>query len=108
MGALAMALVSAPAELALAQAAWDMFYDSALAECDDPNPDLRHDRALDRTIRALGRRPRAPLTSEEREALFVQKEVRNLIASASRVRNFGQRDSKEGKWSESSCHILRA
>ena len=79
------------AELSLAQAAWDQFLEDELAGIDEPNPDLRRDLALDRTIRALGQRPRGPLTPEEHKALSVRQEVEQLIAASSRLRNHGQK-----------------
>jgi len=76
--------------LALAQAAWEQFFEDALAELDEPNKNLCHDLALDKTLRALGPRPRGPLTEEEREDLSVQHEVEQLIADASRRPNYGK------------------
>ena len=79
------------AKLTLAQAAWDQFLEDALSAIDEPNPDLRHDLALDKTIRALGRRPRGPLTPEEREELTVRHEVEQIITESSRIHNYGTR-----------------
>ena len=72
--------------LALAQAAWDQFFTDALTKVDDPNPELRRDLALDKTIRALGQRPREPLSPLEREDLQVRAEVDTIIDTASRPR----------------------
>lgn len=78
------------AKLTQKQAAWDRFFAQALTQFTDPNPNLRHDRALDRTIRALGQRPAAPLTNAELEDLTVQHEVEHLIASSSHRHNYGR------------------
>ena len=82
-------------ELALAQAGWDRFLQDTLAKIDELNPDLRMDLALDKTIRALGRRPQRPLTWEERQALILKQDVEQLLVQASRPRNYGQKQKKE-------------
>ena len=83
----AMTLCRPPATgLVLAQAAWDQFFEDALGKFDHPNPNLCCDLALDKTIRALGHRPRAPLTLEERADIEIRADVDALIASASRPR----------------------
>ena len=82
--------------LTLAQAAWDQFFEDVLATFDDPNPNLCCDLALDKTIRALGHRPRAPLTPEERADIEVRAEVEQLIASASQVRGMCRREFYDG------------
>lgn len=76
--------------LALAQSAWEQFFEDALAEFDEPNKNLCHDLALDKTLRALGPRPRGPLMEKEREDLAVQHEVEQLIADSSRRPNYGK------------------
>jgi len=78
------------ADLALRQAAWDLFFEDELAKTSNPNPELRRDIALDRTLRALGRRPRNPLTQQEREDLMVQLEVEQIIAESSARHNYGR------------------
>jgi hypothetical protein len=81
---MALALVIASrTELALAQAAWDQFFDDVLARLKHPNPSHCHDVALDRTIRALGRRPRAPMTPQERSDLLLRTEVESLLTGES-------------------------
>jgi len=83
----AMTLCKPPATgLVLAQAVWDQFFEDALAKFDHPNPNLCCDRALDKTIRALGHRPRGSLTPEERADIEIRSQVEELIASASRPR----------------------
>jgi len=82
--------------LVLAQAAWDQFFEDALSKFDHPNPNLCCDLALDKTIRALGHRPRAPLTPEERADLEVRAEVEQLIAAASEISGPCRREFFEG------------
>ena len=64
---------------------WDRFFEQALAGFDDPNPDLCRDLAMDKTIRALGHRPRAPLTEKEREDLEIQRDVAVILGDAASV-----------------------
>ena len=78
------------AELVLAQAAWDQFLQDTLATIKCPNPDQRRDIALDRTIRALGQRPRAPLSEQQRADLQLRHEVSAIIRESSRIRRYGQ------------------
>jgi hypothetical protein len=78
-----------PGELALAQAAWDQFFEDALGTFHDPNPDLCMDLALDKTLRALGPRPRPPLTPEEKEDLMIRMEVEQVMAASSVRPNYG-------------------
>jgi hypothetical protein len=75
--------------LGLAQSKWDRFYEDAFFTFDDLNQDLRRDKALDKTIRALGQRPSAPLTQAQREDLAVSMEVACVLYENSRQRNMG-------------------
>jgi hypothetical protein len=85
----------APAEITLAQRAWDMFLHSALQDFDDPNPDLRRDLALDRTIRALGQRPTHPPNREDYLAAAVRREIQDIFAEAGRIRSYGRKGGRK-------------
>ena len=74
---------------ALAQSKWDQFYEDAFYSFDDLNQELRRDKALNKTIRALGQRPRAPLTHAQREDLEVRMQVACVLNENSRQRNTG-------------------
>lgn len=63
----------------LAQSAWDRFFEDALTQFAHPNPNLNRDLALDKTIRAMGQRPRQPLTAEECADLEVRAQIEQLI-----------------------------
>lgn len=90
-----MVCSSARSELTLSQAAWDMFFDDAMRDFNDPNPELCRDLALDKTVRALGQRPRGPLTPAEREDLVVRGEVGLILDENSRKPNIGRHSRKE-------------
>ena len=84
----------------LAQSAWDQFFEDSRAKFTTPNPDLNRDLALDKTIRALGQRPRLPMTAEERAELEVRAEVEQVIASSIRPHGLCLRDLYDGLESE--------
>lgn len=86
--------------LVLAQSAWDRFFADVLAKFREPNPELCRDLALDKTIRALGHRPRAPLTPEEREELQVRAEVESIIQTASRPRTLAPIEYLDGLYGD--------
>lgn len=73
----------------LAQSKWDQFYEESFYSFDDLNPELRRDKALNKTIRALGQRPRAPLTQAQREDLKLSREVAWVLEENNRQRNTG-------------------
>lgn len=79
----ALAAYRPSTRLTLAQSAWDQFFGDVLATFTHPNPDLNRDLAMDKTLRALGRRPQPPLTEQERSDLEVRSDVEQIIATAS-------------------------
>jgi len=80
-------------EMKAAQERWDRFYRREWSQRNEvENPHLRGDLALDKTLRALGRRPRPPLTSSERSERKLREEVEEYFRETSRVRNHGQDD----------------
>lgn len=77
--------------LRLAREAWDDFFECQRALfAGERNPDYRNDLALDRTLRALGRRPRPPRTKADEAAELLALEVRWYFLSTSRLPNYGQ------------------
>lgn len=85
---LSLACIEAsPAEICERQAVWDRFFEKALATFTHPNPNLCRDLALDKTIRALGHRPRMPLTAKEREDLRVLRDVCEIIHESAQLRS---------------------
>jgi len=82
--------------LAAAQAVWDRRFNEALKTFNEPNPELCRDLALDKTIRELGQRPRAPLTRKERQDLKLRMEVEELFAeNYARSEYFADQDRRK-------------
>lgn len=76
--------------LRIAQAAWDRCYRQHLVSyLHVSNPGLRKDLALNRAIRELGQRPRAPFTREQLLDEYDRLQIHALIQKSGSVRDYG-------------------